>query len=249
MAALAGYGAGKSVLGARWLVAQAIRYSGSHFLAMGTTFSEARSSTFPKLFAQLPGENTTLRTTSFNGPEQSPLVTDYNRQENRLTLVNNSVITLGSSDKWSRFAGSEFGGVWMDEPSHYGSDLHDLLEMMGSRLRGVAGPKVLLWSLTGNGYGPAYEILAKQRDANGDPLGLAIKGIRASTLDNPYLSEGEKDRFRRQYEGTGREEQALHGGFAAAQGLVYSEFSRDTHVIPKAEAHERVSDSNNERGK
>lgn len=66
--------------------------------------------------------------------------------------------------------------------------------------------------------------------------------IRASTLDNPYLSEGEKDRFCRQYEGTGREEQALYGGFTAAQGLVYGEFSRDTHVIPPAEARECVED-------
>lgn len=79
VALLAGYGSGKSVLGARWLLAQALEYPGSHFLAMGTTFSEARTSTFPKLFAQLPSENTTLRTASFNGLEQSPLVADYNR--------------------------------------------------------------------------------------------------------------------------------------------------------------------------
>ena len=239
---LAGYGSGKSVFGARWLIAQALEYPGSHFLVMGTTFSEARSSTFPKLFAQLPGENTALRTTSFNGPEQSPLVVDYNRQENRLTLVNDSIITLGSADKWSRFAGVEVGGTWLDEPSHYGSDLHDLLEMMGSRLRGVAGPKKQLWTLTGNGYNAAWEILEKRQDSNGEPLGLDIELIRASTLDNPYLSDGEKDRFRRQYADTGREEQALHGGFAAAQGLVYSRFSRDQHVIPDEDARERAVD-------
>lgn len=240
VAFLAGYGTGKSVSGARWLLAQALAYPGGHFLAMGQSFSEARTSTFEKLFRQLPGERTALRTSSFNGPESSPLVADYNRAEHRLTLVNDAVITLGSADKWSRFAGAEFGGAWLDEPSHYGSDLHDLLEMMGSRLRGVEGPKVMFWTLTGAGYNAAYEILEKRQDANGEPIGLNIDVIRASTLDNPYLDKADKERFTRQYAGTGREEQALAGGFAAAQGLVYDDFRRDTHVIPHAEACERI---------
>ena len=41
-------------------------------------------------------------------------------------------------------------------------------------------------------------------------------------------------------EGTDKEEQALHGRFAAATGLVYSNFSRDRHVIPHEEATDRV---------
>jgi hypothetical protein len=242
VALLAGYGSGKSLVGARWLLANALAYPGGHFLAMGTTFSEARTSTFEKLFEQLPGERTALRTSSFNGPESSPLVADYNRAEHRLTLVNDAVITLGSADKWSRFAGSEFSAVWCDEPSHYGSDLHDLLEMLGSRLRGVDGPKVMFWTLTGNGYNAAHTILEQREDSTGEPIGLDIELIRASTLENPYLDEADKDRFARQYGGTAREEQALYGGFAAAQGLVYSAFRRDIHVIPHTDAVGRIQD-------
>lgn len=242
VALLAGYGSGKSILGARWVIANALAYPGGHFLAMGTTFSEARTSTFEKLFEQLPGERTALRTSSFNGPESSPIVADYNRAEHRLTLVNDAVITLGSADKWSRFAGSEFSGVWCDEPSHYGSDLHDLLEMLGSRLRGVEGPKRLFWTLTGNGYNAAQTILEQREDSNGEPIGLDIELIRASTLENPYLDDADRDRFARQYGGTAREEQALHGGFAAAQGLVYSAFQRDIHVLAHREALEMVED-------
>jgi hypothetical protein len=114
--------------------------------------------------------------------------------------------------------------------------------MIGSRLRGVAGPKTQLWTLTGNGYNTAFEILEQQEDSDGDRIGLHIDTVRASTLENPYLDVGEKDRFERQYGGTSREKQALHGGFAAAQGLVYSNFSRDTHVIPHEEAVNRVVD-------
>jgi len=241
VAFLAGYGSGKSVFGARWLLAKALEYPGSRFLCMGVDFQKARDTTYPKLFAQLPGERTTLTTSGFNGPETSPLVADYNRQDHRLTLVNDSVITLGSADKYSRYAGAEFGAVWMDEPSHYGDELHDLTGMITTRLRGVDGPKVQVWTLTGEGYNAAWEILEQRQDADGDPIGLDIEVIRASVLDNPYLTEGDKARFRRKYEGTEKEQQALHGGFAAATGLVYDRFRREDHVIPHAEARECVA--------
>ena len=107
------------------------------------------------------------------------------------------MIILGSTDRWNRYAGDEYGAIWMDEPSHYGEDLHDLLEMMGSRLGGVTGLRVMCWTLTGNGYNAAWEILEKRQDTNGDPIGLRVKVVRASTLENPYLSDGEKARFER----------------------------------------------------
>jgi len=242
VAFLAGYGSGKSVFGARWLLTQALEHPGSRFLAMGVDFQKARDTTYPKLFAQLPGDRTTLTTSGFNGPENSPLVADYNRQQHRLTLTNDSVITLGSADKYSRYAGAEFGAVWMDEPSHYGDELHDLVGMITTRLRGVDGPKTQLWTLTGEGYNAAWEILAERQNADGEPIGLDIEVVTASVLDNPYLTEGDKARFRRKYEGTNKEEQALHGGFAAASGLVYSDFSRETHVIDHADAVEQLHD-------
>jgi len=242
VAFLGGYGTGKSVLGARWLLGNALTHSGSKFLAMGQDFKKARDTTFTKLFAQLPGERTTLTTSGFNGPENSPLVEDYNRQQHRLTLVNDSVIVLGSADRYNRYAGAEFGAAWLDEPSHYGDDLHELTGMITTRLRGVDGPKTQLWTLTGEGYNAAWEILEKRQNADGEPIGLDVEVMTASVLDNPYLTEGDKDRFRRKYEGTSKEQQALHGGFAAATGLVYSKFSRDTHVIPAREARSRVVD-------
>lgn len=242
VAFLAGFGSGKSVFGARWLLAKALQYPGSRFLAMGVDFQKARDTTYPKLFAQLPGERTTLTTSAYNGPENSPIISDYNRQEHKLTLTNDSVITLGSADKYSRYAGAEFGAVWLDEPSHYGDKLHDLTGMMTTRLRGVEGPKTMLWTLTGEGYNAAWEILEQRQNADGDPIGLDIAVVRASVLDNPYLTQGDKQRFRRQYAGTAQEQQALHGGFAASTGLVYSQFTHDTHVIPQADARERVTD-------
>lgn len=239
---LGGYRSGKSVTGARWLLTQALRNPGIRFLAMGTTYSEAVSTTYRVLFEQLPGERTHMVTSSFNGPEQSPLVSDYNRQEHRLTLVNDSVIILGSADKWSRYAGEEFGSAWLDEPSHYGDVLHDLLEMVSTRLTASSGAKSMFWTLTGNGYNAAWQVLEKQEDVDGGELGHTVELVRASVLDNPYIAEEDKERLERQFEDGGREDQALHGGFSATQGLVYSNFRRNEHVIEHGEAHDLVED-------
>jgi phage terminase large subunit-like protein len=218
VAFLAGYGSGKTVFGARWLIKQALDHPGSRFLGMGIDFTKARDTTFRVLFEQLPGERTGIVTSSYNGPETSPIVADYNRQNHRLTLTNDTVVKLGSADRWNRYAGDEYGGVWLDEPSHYGEDLHDLLEMIGSRLRGVDGPKAQLWTLTGNGHNAAFDILERKQDSDGQPLGLNVEQVRASTLNNPFLDTGEKERFERQYGNTSREQQALYGGFATGSG-------------------------------
>jgi phage terminase large subunit-like protein len=236
VAFLAGYGSGKTLFGARWLIRQALTYDGSRFLAMGIDFTKARDTTFRVLFEQLPGERTGTVTSSYNGPEASPVVADYNRQNHRLTLTNDSVIKLGSADRWNRYAGDEYGAVWLDEPSHYGEDLHDLLEMIGSRLRGVSGPKVQLWTLTGNGHNAAFDIIERKEDSTGEPLGLNVETIRASTLQNPYLSDDDKERFKRQYANTSREQQALYGGFEAAGGNL---LTRDMLTFEHADAVDR----------
>jgi phage terminase large subunit-like protein len=219
--AVMGYGSGKSILGARWLLKQALEHDKSRFICMGQDYQKAKEATFKVLFEQLPGDRTAVVTSSYNGPEQSPVVVDYNRQDHRLTLVNDTVINLSSADRWNRLAGQSAGGVWLDEVAHYGDDLHDLLEMLGTRLRGEPGPQTQLWTTTGNGrQNAAYDILERGIDANGEPIGLEVDVVRASTLDNPYLDEETIERFKRQFGNTAREGQALHGGFAASTGTL-----------------------------
>lgn len=220
VALMTGYGGGKSVAGARWLLRQALEYGGSRFLLLGKSFNEAKKATYRILFEQLPGERTGIVNKGFNGPEQSPIVRSYDKTTHTLTLANDSVIRLGSATKWNRLAGDSFGAAVLDEPAQYEADLHELLEMVGSRFRGESGPQQQFWTLTGKGQNSAYDILERQVDANGDELGLSIKVVRASTLNNPYLSEGEIERYKRQYAGTAREQQALHGGFQTTSGAL-----------------------------
>lgn len=239
VAFLSGYGSGKSIFGARWLIAQALAHPGSRFLAMGIDFTKARDTTFRILFEQLPG----TATAPPNDPETSPIVADYNQSAFRLTLTNGAVIRLASGADWQRCAGDEFGAIWLDEPSHYAADLHDLREMLGGRLRGVAGPKVMCWTLTGNGYNDAWEIIEQRQDKTGDPIGDELAMVRASTLENPYLDAGTIEQLKRQFEGTAREAQALEGGFDAPKGRVYADFEQATHVIEPSTAADVVDDN------
>lgn len=230
---LAGYRSGKSVLGARWVIEGAWRLPRTRWLAVGIDRSKAMETTYRVLHEQLPGRDTARLESDYNGPETSPIVSNYDRKGTPvLTLTNGSVIVEGSADRWNRHAGDEFSGIWLDEPSHYepSSKLYDMLEMFGTRLSADRGPRRQFWSLTGNGYNAAYNILEKQESPDGEELGQRIKVLTASVLDNPFLDAEVKRRFERQYAGTAREEQALYGGFAASEGLVYN-VDRDRHIV------------------
>ena len=92
------------------------------------------------------------------------------------------------------------------------------MDMMTTRLLGFDGPKVQLWTLTGEGYNAAWKILEKRENAESHDIGLRIEVFTANVLDNPYLADDDNERFKRKCEGTAKEEQALHGGFSAAGG-------------------------------
>lgn len=234
VAFLGGFGSGKTTTGARLSITLAQQFPGTKHAAMAIDFQKGNETTFETLFKNLPGERTHILTSNFNGPEQSPIVADYNRNDHRLTFTNDSVIRLASADHPQSVIGDEFMSVWLDEPSKYhpSAKLFDIaLDVVPSRLRAHEPQFGQFWSLTGNGYNSAYRILQERVNASGEEIGTEIFVKRASMLNNPYLSETVKARHRRQYSGTSVAEQALHGGFAAAEGLVY-EVDREEHLVP-----------------
>jgi hypothetical protein len=234
-----GYGGGKSVLGSRWIHRTATDVGGE-YLVLAPDYQKGGPATYRVFFEELPGEDT-VPNDAGGDPENSPLVAGYNANQKRLTYYNGAIARLGSADKWNRYAGSEFNGIWADEPAHYdNTDLYDLHEMLVSRQRTVAGPNVTLWTSTGAGYNQYYDITERQVTSDDEPLPWAdrMTVIVGSALDNPFLAE--KDKMIAQFEGTARAEQALHGGFAAAEGLVYDRFSRQRHVIPEGDVPEHL---------
>lgn len=244
VAGLGGYGSGKTIAGARWLISNALAEAGSKHLGMGIDYRKADETTYETFFKQLPGEGTHIFTSNINGPERSPIVKDYNRDSHRVTFVNNSIILLGSADYIGRHAGDEFGSIWLDEPSHYHPNdvLYDLaLEMLPTRLRAHDRILCQLWTLTGNGYNAAWKILDQRENASGESIQQEVKIVNLPTPDNPYLDSETQQRLRRQYAGSGKEDQALWGGFDAAEGLVYN-VRRPDHLIRIEWFEEEIED-------
>jgi hypothetical protein len=226
-----GYAGGKTILGCDWIHQTAVQIPESDNLVMAPDYAKGGPATYKTLFERLPGEDTVPD--QGGDPENSPIVDSYHDVKKRLTYVNGSVTRLGSADKWNRYAGSEFNAIYCDEPAHYGTtDLYDLTEMLTSRQRTHAGPNVMLWTSTGNGFNQYYDITERQVDAEGDPLSWAdrMAVIVGDSRNNPFLPADARRKLERQFAGTDREAQALAGGFAAPSGLVYGDFSRQRHV-------------------
>lgn len=227
-----GYGSGKTILGSRWIIEKALEIPKSDNLVIAPDSAKGAPTTYKVFFEELPGEDTVPD--EGGDPENSPIITDYNRNESRLTVFNGSVVRLGSADVWNRYAGGEFNAIWCDEVAHYEhTNLFDLNRMLISRQRTEGGPNVTLWTSTGNGYNQFYDFVELQETPDDDPLPTRLTNVIADSRNNPFLEE--KEKLTRQFEGTEKESQGLAGGFAAAEGLVYPSFSRNTHVVDRSD--------------
>lgn len=241
-----GYGGGKSRCGAQWIHRGAMldRDGVGESLVMAQDFEKGKSTTYGVFFKTLPGEDT--NPFKDGDPEHSPIVADYNANDKRVVYITGHVAWLGGADKWSRFAGGEFARIWCDEVAHYPpqTNLYDLHRMLTTRQRTEVGPNTTLWTSTGNGYNQYHAITERKVDEDDEPLAWRdrLEVVVASTEHNTLLPKGGLEKIKRQFKGTPREEQGLHGGFAAAEGLVYDQFSRNTHVITEADAEELATE-------
>lgn len=240
-----GYGGGKSITGGQWIHRGAItdRAGDGQSLVMAQDYAKGKSTTYSVFFKTLPGDDT--NPFGDGDPENSPIVRTWHSNDKRLTYVTGHTTYLGGADKWSRFAGAEFCRIWCDEVGHYPptTDLYKLHEMLVTRQRTEVGPNTTLWTSTGNGYNTFYDITERQVNRDEEPLRWAdrMHVVTASTEDNPFIPDDGLEKIKAQFDGTAREEQGLHGGFAAAEGLVYNSFTRRDHVIPSKEADDLVA--------
>ena len=232
-----GFGGGKSRTGAQWIHRGALTdHEGvGESLVMGQDYQKAKATTLSVFFKVLPGDETNPY--KDGDPENSPIVATWNQNDKRLVYITGHVTWVGGADKWNRFAGGEYSRIWCDEVGHYPpqTDLYRLHEMLVTRQRTDVGPNTTLWTSTGNGFNQFYDITERQVTKDDEPLpwGDRLYVVQASTEQNPFLPADGLEKIRRQFSGTERETQGLHGGFAAAEGLVYDQFSRKTHVWPR----------------
>lgn len=241
-----GYGGGKSRCGGQWIHRGAVTDTEGvgESLVLAQDYQKGKSTTYSVFFKILPGEDT--NPFKDGDPENSPIVDTWHSNDKRLVYVTGHVAWLGGADKWNRFAGGEYCRIWCDEVGHYppNTDLYELHEMLITRQRTKVGPNTTLWTSTGNGFNQFYDITERQVNADDEPLPWAdqMKVVVASTEHNTLLPSDGLDKIRRQFKGTAREDQGLHGGFAAAEGLVYDDFTRNTHVVATDDIAGRLVD-------
>jgi len=236
---VAGYRSGKSVTGARLTVEVALNpaFAPSRSLAMGVSYQEAKKTTYPVLFEEIPGASKEeLDPFLYAGdPEKSPLIANFSKQDGVLTWFNGSVTILASADKPDRYKGGKFSFAWLDEVAHYKEDrIHPIRKTIGERFD-LGPPACQLWTTTGNGLNPAYDVLARHEDEENNALGSRVHTVRASSENNPFLTREDRARLRRTHGNSKVAAQALHGAFEAPEGQVYSTFRRQSHVVELTE--------------
>ena len=232
---VAGFRSGKSVTGARatWEIALNPSFGPTRSLAMGVSYAEAKKTTYPVLFEELPGAPAEeVDPFMYDGdPENSPLIKSFNKQDGIITTIFDTTVVLASADKPGRYKGGKFSFAWCDEFAHYQGDrIHGIRKTVTERFD-FGPPATMLVTTTGNGHNPAQDILEAGVDERGNPLGQTVKLITASSLNNPFLTPDSKARLRRTHAAAKTSNQALHGAFEAAEGQVYSAFRKQSHTV------------------
>lgn len=241
-----GYRSGKSVTGARalWEIALNPAFGQTRNICMGVSYAEAKKTTYPVLFEELPGaSHEEVDPFLYNGdPENSPVVSNFNKQDGIITLETGDVVILASADKPDRYKGGKFSSAWLDEFAHYKSDRQHGIRKTVTERFDFGEPATMLVTTTGNGFNPAYDILHRQVDDDDNPLGSNVYTVTASSLNNPFLTTDDRNRLLRTHGSTSQSEQALHGSFTAAKGLVYDAFRRQSHTVTLRETeHNRYT--------
>jgi len=145
---------------------------------------------------------------------------DWNKQQNHIKLASGSEIWLRSADNPSALLGADLAWCVGDEVGLWKKLSYDYL--MG-RLRQRGHTHQAAFTFTPKGMNWCYE-----------RLGVARKGlhiVRATTYDNVFLGSDYHERLKREYgEGSQLWRQEVLGEYVAWEGLVYPQFSVDTHV-------------------
>lgn len=210
LAFIAGIGAGKSIAGAARAIAAASGSIGA--LKIGTpntgmitapTYNVLRDATVPA-FRELAGDLIADMTNS------SPI---------NATLINGSKIYFRSAHKHELLRGPSVAWWWGDEAA---LNHRDVWRIMIGRLRqhGKLGHAWLTTTPKGRNW-IYQEFVQAQR---------AQYGIyKAATWMNPFIDADYYRMLRESYTGDFAR-QELEGDFVAFEGLIYSEFDRDTHM-------------------
>lgn len=210
IAFVAGVGGGKSLALCADILKDALKYPGSVYMITAPTYPMLRDSTMVSWRKLLP----------------KGLAVEY-KGEKKFVFINGSEVWFRSSNDPESLRGPNITGFGMDEAA---KDKRKTWDILVGRCRlvtrapdGSIAPNKGRVSTTPKGFNWVYETFAKNTNPD-------TKVVYASSKDNPYLPEDFVRSLERTYTRTFYEQEVM-GKFVAHEGVVYRDFSRDTHVV------------------
>ena len=206
-----GVGSGKTIAGSIETIKFIINNPGGVFVIAAPTYPMLRDATLRTFFEWCPKE----------------LIKEYNRSEGIIKFVNGSEILTRSCDDprtIERIRGLTIAGFWIDEAA-----MVDELawKVLIARLRQKPYNLKGWITTTPRGYNWIYRRFVSERKNN-------YSIIHCSSKDNPYLTKEYISELEGSYSGV-FSRQEIEGEFVGFEGLVYSDFNRNIHVIEVSE--------------
>lgn len=147
------------------------------------------------------------------------LIKHWDKHEKVLTLWNRSIIEFKSADSPERLAAVPLDWYWLDEAALC---KEDTLDMLDARTIDKSGYGWL--TTTPRGYDKVYDTLF-----NVEKKVRYAEGWKLSTLENPYISNEEKERLKERFSGQFFKQYVL-GECVTHEGKVY-DLTKEIHQI------------------
>ncbi len=215
LALVGGIASGKTIAGAARALLAALGYVGNTSIPV-PNLGEITAPTFNML------RDATLRTFK---DVAGILLADYSESKNIATLRNGSEILFRSTEKTEHLRGPTLSWWWGDEAALYRALVRKI--MLG-RLRqfGRLGYDWLTTTPKGKNY--IYQEFVQKTSQDGIQR-PDHRILKVRTRDNPFLAEEFIESLEEAYTGDFARQELL-GDFVSFEGLVYPEFSEDSHV-------------------
>jgi PBSX family phage terminase large subunit len=204
-----GIGSGKTIAGAARALLASLGYVGTKTIPT-PNLGEITAPTYPML------RDATIRTFRDTAGD---LIAEYHKAENTFVMRNGSEVICRSADDPEHLRGPTLAWYFGDEAALYSSLVQKI--MLG-RLRQFGKQGYEWYTTTPKGRNWIYqEFVQKQR--------TDYRIIKVRTRDNPFLAEEYIASLEEAYTGDFARQELL-GDFVSFEGLVYPEFSEDSHV-------------------
>jgi len=205
-----GIGAGKSFVGALWVVLMALKYKNVKALIVARDFPQLKMATLSEV-------EKVLKLLEM----QEGVHYIWNKSNNDIKFFNGTQIYCrGANNFDSSFRGINASFIYADEADYYKEEAWSTLK---GRLR--IAPELMRVTSSPKGYNHIWEDFFKNKNET-------RKVIVATTYDNPTLSTEYVEDLRSSYSPRLFEQEVLGKRLQLNVGCVYNEFSREKHVAP-----------------